>query len=304
MKKIVSLFLVFVMMLSVISVVGVSAADNGATQVGYDEESEYYYTINVLKDPDVTVYEQGFWPDFLGMEIEVIRHSEYGEPDFTSVITVTEDNIVYNSVDEFVYYDIFGEEETLSIFESEEGGFDIICGYNNLNYQGIEFVDELVVVEAWASNVTRTGEGMTVNLVYEDGSVDELYYDVVYLDDPMSDPDLPEGAGGFSVWGCAKTSQGIATYNVAPGMQFGIMKPWYVNTAGMGMGGYSADDIIGDADGDGEMSVLDATEIQMILASVKFWNSPENMTLADVDNDGDISVLDATEIQMILAGLA
>lgn len=59
--------------------------------------------------------------------------------------------------------------------------------------------------------------------------------------------------------------------------------------------------IIGDIDGDGEVSIMDATEIQLIVAKLK--PMVESITVADADCDGQISVLDATAIQLKLAGI-
>lgn len=61
--------------------------------------------------------------------------------------------------------------------------------------------------------------------------------------------------------------------------------------------------VIGDADGDGDVSIMDATEIQMVLAQIKAWSYDGAEAASDVDGDGDVSIMDATEIQMILAGL-
>ncbi len=58
--------------------------------------------------------------------------------------------------------------------------------------------------------------------------------------------------------------------------------------------------VIGDADGDGAISILDATLIQMFKASLPAGNKI-NLALADYDGDGQVSVLDATAIQLWLA---
>ncbi len=60
--------------------------------------------------------------------------------------------------------------------------------------------------------------------------------------------------------------------------------------------------LVGDADTDGEVSILDATAIQLHVASIKSL-SDLGLACADADKDGDISVLDATEIQLYIAGL-
>ena len=62
------------------------------------------------------------------------------------------------------------------------------------------------------------------------------------------------------------------------------------------------DYLIGDVDLDGRVSIMDATEIQMIKAAIK--KAPLNFDIiADLDGDGKASVMDATELQFILAGL-
>lgn len=58
----------------------------------------------------------------------------------------------------------------------------------------------------------------------------------------------------------------------------------------------------GDVDGDSEISVLDATGIQLHIAALKKIDN-EYIANADADKDGDVSVLDATQIQLYLAQL-
>jgi hypothetical protein len=63
----------------------------------------------------------------------------------------------------------------------------------------------------------------------------------------------------------------------------------------------TADKLIGDADLDGEVTILDATEIQLHLASlVEFTN--EQLKLADIDFFTGVNILDVTSIQLKLAG--
>ena len=59
--------------------------------------------------------------------------------------------------------------------------------------------------------------------------------------------------------------------------------------------------LLGDADGDGEVSILDATTIQRHLAELKVEKYVEEAS--DADADGEVSILDATEIQRYLADL-
>ena len=59
--------------------------------------------------------------------------------------------------------------------------------------------------------------------------------------------------------------------------------------------------ILGDADGDGKVTVLDATAIQKKLASMDVASF--NETAADVDGDKKVTILDATYIQKYLASM-
>ena len=60
--------------------------------------------------------------------------------------------------------------------------------------------------------------------------------------------------------------------------------------------------LLGDADGDGEVNIIDATWIQRALAGIEVPNA-FNETAADVDGDGDMTIIDVTCIQRYLAGI-
>ena len=63
---------------------------------------------------------------------------------------------------------------------------------------------------------------------------------------------------------------------------------------------FVGDVILGDVDMDGDITVVDATEVQKYVAKlVNFTN--DQMTAADVDHDGTITVKDATTIQKFVA---
>ena len=65
---------------------------------------------------------------------------------------------------------------------------------------------------------------------------------------------------------------------------------------------YYGDLILGDADGDGEATILDATAIQRTLASLP--TEAFIKIAADVDKDQEVTILDATYIQRYLANLS
>ncbi|MGN0450237.1 MAG: dockerin type I repeat-containing protein [Ruminococcus sp.] len=62
------------------------------------------------------------------------------------------------------------------------------------------------------------------------------------------------------------------------------------------------DYMLGDVNGDGKISVLDATLVQKYLAGLVTLSDTQKAA-ADVNGDGGVSVLDATQIQKYIAGL-
>ena len=60
--------------------------------------------------------------------------------------------------------------------------------------------------------------------------------------------------------------------------------------------------LVGDANGDRRVTILDVTAIQRHIASIALL-SESSVTSADVDRDGKVTVIDATAIQRQLAGL-
>ena len=59
---------------------------------------------------------------------------------------------------------------------------------------------------------------------------------------------------------------------------------------------------LGDVDGDGDITIMDATAVQLHIASLDVLNADE-LRRADTDGDGEISIMDATAIQLFVAKL-
>ena len=60
--------------------------------------------------------------------------------------------------------------------------------------------------------------------------------------------------------------------------------------------------LLGDVDGDGEVTVMDATLVQKYIVSLEILTDSQ-LNVADVNGDGEISVIDATQIQKIVVNL-
>ena len=65
---------------------------------------------------------------------------------------------------------------------------------------------------------------------------------------------------------------------------------------------YEPEIILGDADGDGEVTITDATMIQKYLTESEMPDSFD-LKACDADGDGSATILDVTEIQRHLADL-
>ena len=60
---------------------------------------------------------------------------------------------------------------------------------------------------------------------------------------------------------------------------------------------------VGDVDGDDDVTIFDATAIQMHIAQLELI-MPTQQLLADIDDDGEITIMDVTEIQLYAAQLS
>lgn len=63
-------------------------------------------------------------------------------------------------------------------------------------------------------------------------------------------------------------------------------------------------DILGDADGNGEVEIIDATIIQRYLSDMTVPYTEDELMNGDVDGDGELSIIDATLIQRYNAGFS
>lgn len=60
--------------------------------------------------------------------------------------------------------------------------------------------------------------------------------------------------------------------------------------------------VLGDVDFDGEVTIIDATAVQLHVAGIIIMDD-EHLLMGDTDKDGETSILDATAIQMFVANL-
>jgi uncharacterized repeat protein (TIGR02543 family) len=132
---------------------------------------------------------------------------------------------------------------------------------------------------------------------------DVWFYNDPEADDPMSGTDLPRGTilgpvdamtrAGYEFAGWYTDRACTEPYDpTQPIMEDTSLFPKWVKKEVI---------LLGDADGDGKVTIVDATCIQRRLASLSTANFIEQA--ADTDEDGKTTIIDATYIQRWLAGL-
>lgn len=112
----------------------------------------------------------------------------------------------------------------------------------------------------------------------------------------------PNATLGFKSFGVEKTVYGDApVYGFIVHGHKGSTAEKYAKDYKLTFAELNDEEYLGDVDGDGNVSILDATYIQRYLASLP--NPFFEATRADVDGDDSITILDATHIQRWLASL-
>lgn len=79
--------------------------------------------------------------------------------------------------------------------------------------------------------------------------------------------------------------------------------PDHFDADGRHIGDVPENALRGDYDKDGEITILDATRVQRILAELSVCHSGTFLELIDADGDGELTIMDATRIQNVVAEL-
>lgn len=291
MKKILSIILVLTMISAF--VVSAGAVQSDKVAVSYDATDDKCISL----DDAVKVYEAEN-----GVTLETYRNYFY-IPDGTESFFEDYENKVPTWYNEYfnnicIWYSSFMCENS-----PVPDGF---CGYlvNKTDNDKIYYADIPVGVESFLINNGVDGFGRpskssccSVNLGPEESEESDtlIYHDnMIYVLDSYDYVSMNSIAYFEGTWyyyygdGCYGTEK-TADYT-------NCIRDDHRDEGGKHITGNL---IIGDVDSDGEVSILDATEIQMVLAKKKPLF--EDVFIADFDGDGGVSVLDATAIQLYLS---
>ena len=249
-------------------------------------------SIEVVKAPNVAVYEDAYYADYLGMKVKV--NYKDGTND---TVTFTNDNMefiiggsLYCRVpigDNYLYvdrsFDIMTEEYYTSI-----SCLGVLLNYDGIVYTESREIESIIKVENFSQNT----DGMTVYIEYRDGQEETLTYSV--LDYYDYGDDMYEGF--------AMTKNGIAYFDTSKQSEDENTTIYRLYTLGKYHYVECSKGILGDANQDGIISIADATAIQKYIADIATL-SETGLKFADVDGNGLVNIADATAIQKYLAGL-
>ncbi len=236
-------------------------------------------SIEVVKDPNVSVYEDAYYADYLGMEVKVNYKDGTNE-----TVTFTNDIMEYiigGSLycrvpvgDNYLYVDRSFDITTEEYYTS------ISCLGVLLKYDGIVYTESIEIKSiSKVENFSQNTDGMTVYIEYKDGQEETLTYSV--LDYYDYGDDMYEGF--------AMTENGIAYFDTSKYSEDESSTIYRLYTLKTYYYVESTKGIFGDATEDSIVNIVDATTIQKsIVGMTKLTENGKK--LSDVDGNGIINV--------------
>lgn len=249
-------------------------------------------SVEVLKAPDKHEYEDRYHADYTGMEIKVNFKDGTNE-----TVVLTEENMTYELNGSLYCYVPVGDYKLSVLREfdlvSEEYYTTVVCLGVMCDYYGIEYTESREVESITkVENFTYNTDGMTIYVEYKDGTEETLTYSPVdYYD-----------YGDDMYEGFAYTDNGITYFDTYLKSKDETATVYTLYTLGKSTEVTVPNFKLGDVDGNGEVSILDATIIQRHVAQLEFIKE-ERLPYADTDKNGKVSITDATMIQRLVAQL-
>ena len=239
--------------------------------------------IELTDAPDNYVYDSYFYPVFDGAQIKLTF-----KDGTTKYIDITEDNTTYECYyGGFEYLFTDGEYEVYASYNyTEENGefYTFSCLGYEYDYFGIEFEDVFFVDYVEFENIEHNRFDAKVVDIF--GVVREYSIDALASF---------EAYGYFE--GCAKTEEGILFYTILEAdsyYEIFFMGEYYEVPR--------EQSLLGDVNGDGDINIMDATAIQLHIASIEELDDSA-ISRADVDKNGNLTIMDTTFIQLYIAEL-
>ena len=233
-------------------------------------------SITVTKGPNKTEYINYYLPDFIGMEL-TITYTDSS----TKVVTLTEENLNYEyhywSEDSGYKVDVDGYNLIIEPYYGEDIYYVASYLGKSCEIRDITFTEgkEISLIEL--GNVSRNGDGMTVNITYTDETIETLTLAMVDLFKFYDS----------SVSGLAKTKNGLLNYYIEPYTdEYGNAEKYIVSILGKDIIVEAEAVMIGDANGDGRINNKD---LGLLMQKLNGWSVEISDAVADVNADGRVN---------------
>ena len=249
--------------------------------------------------PNIAAYSQYYSPDWVGAQITVTNTDNT-----TKTVTLSRDNLTYRNYmwgnGCTAHVEIDGVIATLSrVNVWDDDGMEIIRTYFELSYAGKEseitgltYHEDKNVVSVEVEDYSVTGENMLVTALFEDGTSESVRFSDTYSFGTGFSPDVKMYA--------AFTEKGMLMYNMI--LATDIDNDVYVFGQYVDVdGGQSETFLRGDVDGDGEVTIADATLLQRYFAEYAVADRARIVKCGDANCDGKLNIRDVTAIQRYLA---
>ena len=239
--------------------------------------------------PHDTDYEEGYYPVFDGAEFTLTFNDGTVE-----TVALSDENTSYGE-DEWIEYEIAVGDYKIKIYECWNQYDEIVYGFSCLDkwieYEGVWFDKRRDIENIEVENFTPSADEMKLHIEYADGLVETLNLDTV---------NFSKSGNGYQVF--AKTENGILNFGIGKIIENGKVTGYKLYVLGKEIVVDSSFETLGDVDGDSNITIMDATAIQLHIASLDKLSTKE-LSTADTNKDANVTILDASFIQLYVANM-
>ena len=242
-------------------------------------------SIDIVKMPDIPERSY-YYPDFTSMQLK------FNYKDGTSKLIDLGSVDFHNNLSKNYFgirFDVDGHEAV--IYEGYGPGYTIKYLGTEKEIDGLEQKEDKYVVSVASENYSAVNpQGTVLKVTYEDDTEEEIKLNkILFMEKDREDDPY--------CYCMAVTDKGLLRFTIyTEDSSFGDKYSMDVFDCNIKPAAKT-----GDANGDGEIDVLDAANIQKYTAS-KTELTQAQLNAADVNGDGSVDILDATQIQKFAAG--
>ena len=256
-------------------------------------------SVKMTRLPNIAAYSQYYSPDWVGAQITVTNTDNT-----TKTVTLSRDNLTYRNYmwgnGWTAQVEIDGVIATITeTYDWDEDTDELIRTYFVLSYAGktceitgMTYREDKNVVSVEVEDYSVTGENMLVTALFEDGTSESVRFSDTYSFGTGFSPDVKMYA--------AFTEKGMLPYRMITATD--IDNDVYVFGQYVDVDGGQGETFLrGDVDGDGEVTIADATLLQRYFAEYAVADRARIVKCGDANCDGKLNIRDVTAIQRYLA---